>query len=133
VQKLEGESMADFTAIDVETANADLGSICQIGVVRFRNGNLIETWESLVNPMDYFDGINIAIHSIDEETVRKAPQFSDIYEELKDYLADEIVVCHTPFDRISVTRAIQRYRLAEFACLWLDTAKVARRAWPEFA
>lgn len=125
--------MSDFTAIDVETANADLGSICQIGVVRFRNGNLVETWETLINPADYFDGINIAVHGIDEEAVRDAPQFSDIYEELKDYLNDEIVVCHTAFDRISLTRAIQRHRLVEFGCLWLDTAKVVRRAWPEFA
>jgi DNA polymerase-3 subunit epsilon len=125
--------MADFTAIDVETANADLRSICQVGVVRFRSGNLVQTWETLVNPVDYFDGINIAIHGIDEESVQEAPQFSDIYEELKTYLDDEIVVCHTAFDRISLTRAAQRYSLAEFGCRWLDTAKVVRRAWPEFA
>ena len=44
----------DFVAIDVETANADLASICQIGIVAFENGSVKESWQSLVNPEDYF-------------------------------------------------------------------------------
>ncbi len=30
----------NFVAIDVETANADMASICQIGLVKFENGIL---------------------------------------------------------------------------------------------
>lgn len=35
-------SMTSFVAIDVETANAFMGSICQIGAVRFENGREVE-------------------------------------------------------------------------------------------
>ena len=55
-----------FVVIDVETANPDPSSICQVGVASFREGQLHGSWESLVNPEDYFDGINLAIHGIDE-------------------------------------------------------------------
>jgi DNA polymerase-3 subunit epsilon len=41
----------DFVVIDVETANADLSSICQVGIASFREGDLADTWESLVNPI----------------------------------------------------------------------------------
>ena len=34
----------DFVAIDVETANADLASICQIGIAHFSNSVLIRTY-----------------------------------------------------------------------------------------
>ena len=37
------------------------------------------------------------------------------------------------FDRTSIKRACAKYDLAEPACTWLDTALVARRAWPQFA
>jgi len=45
----------DFVALDVETANADLSSICQIGIATFRDGKLADSYVSLVDPDDYFD------------------------------------------------------------------------------
>ena len=46
--------MNDFVAFDVETANHDLASICQIGIARFADGQFREKWEQYVNPQDYF-------------------------------------------------------------------------------
>ena len=48
----------NFTAIDVETANADMASICQIGVAKYVDGELTEEWSTLVDPEDYFDYVN---------------------------------------------------------------------------
>ena len=59
----------DFVAIDVETANADMASICQIGIAKFADGELVEEWSSLVNPEDYFNFINVGIHGITENDV----------------------------------------------------------------
>ena len=52
----------EFVAIDVETANADMASICQIGLAKYKDGVLLKEWTSLINPEDYFDFINIGIH-----------------------------------------------------------------------
>jgi DNA polymerase III epsilon subunit-like protein len=38
----------DFVALDVETANPDLASVCQIGLVEFRNGGILKSWDWLV-------------------------------------------------------------------------------------
>jgi DNA polymerase-3 subunit epsilon len=123
----------DFVAIDVETANADIASICQVGIVAFENGSVKESWQSLVNPEDYFDGINISIHGIDQTAVKQAPTFPRIYATVRKLLADAIVASHTPFDRVAVARVVEKYGLEEVACAWLDTARVARRAWPQFS
>lgn len=56
--------MERFVAFDVETANENRSSICQIGLAFFENGQLVETWESLVNPKTYFADMNIAIHKM---------------------------------------------------------------------
>ncbi len=122
-----------FVAIDVETANPDLSSICQIGVVCFDNGSITATWQRLVNPEDYFDPWNIYIHGISEANVANAPTLPDIFYDLQEFLSEQIVVCHTAFDRVALSRAIDKYRLPGIACTWLDSAKVVRRAWPNFA
>ena len=58
----------NFLAVDVETANADYSSICQIGIAKFVDGELIERWVSLINPETYFDPFNTSIHGISEKT-----------------------------------------------------------------
>ena len=52
----------DFIAIDVETANADMSSICQIGIAKFRDGKLSGEWVTYLDPQTYFDEMNISIH-----------------------------------------------------------------------
>ncbi len=122
-----------FVAIDFETANADLASICQVGVVTFENGEVVESWGSLVNPEDYFDWINIDIHGIDQDTVKNAPTFGQIYELLKNRLHGQIVVSHTSFDRGALAQALSKYGLVQMDCTWLDSARVVRRTWEQWA
>lgn len=121
----------DFVALDVETANADRSSICQIGMVRFQDGQPVDSWESLIDPLDDFDGINVSIHGIDAAAVRGAPTFHQIKKELNQWLTSQVVATHTAFDRGAMTRAAARHRVDLPQFQWLDTACVARRAWPE--
>lgn len=125
--------MSKFYVIDVETANADYSSICQIGIAEFNDGQLINTWETLVNPDDYFDQINISIHGITEKMVKHSPTFSDIYEKVKESTENNVVFHHMPFDRIAINRACELNKLDLIQANWLDSAKVVRRTWEEFA
>ena len=42
--------MQDFTAIDFETANNEKSSVCSIGIVIVRNGEIVEKFYSLIKP-----------------------------------------------------------------------------------
>src|SRR6185503_9815961 len=75
-----------FVAIDVETANDDMASICQIGMAKYNNGVLVEEWSSLVDPEGYFDFINIDIHGITEEHVAGKPTFREVVNQLSSFL-----------------------------------------------
>lgn len=120
-----------FIALDVETANPDMASICQIGAVRFEDGIVADSWESLVDPQDYFDEINVSVHGIDERQVRGAPTFAEIAASLAERMAGRVVVSHTAFDRLAISRACVKHGLAAQDCRWLDSAQVVRRAWPD--
>lgn len=123
----------NFVVIDVETANPNFSSICQVGIAEFRDGKLFDTWESLVNPEDYFDEMNISVHGIEEHNVLNAPKWPVVHEQLFSRLNNKIVVSHTVFDRAALTRACVKNGLQPHECQWLDTARVVRRAWPEFS
>jgi DNA polymerase III subunit epsilon len=123
----------DFVAVDVETANPDYSSICQIGIAGFADGVVHTSWKSYVDPQDYFYPMNIAVHGISETEVSGAPTFSEIYSELVDRLAGQIVVHHTAFDKVSINRAVAKHGLRELSSQWLDSARIARRAWEKYS
>ena len=123
--------MLTFNSIDVETANADRASICQIGIVHVREGKIEDQWQTLVNPEDWFDPWNVSIHGIEENDVRHSPTLPDVRGELRDRLRGSVLISHTSFDRVAFERAMVRYDLEKLRVTWLDSAKIARRAWPE--
>ncbi len=123
----------EFVAIDVETANPDMASICQIGIAIYKDSKLIYTWDSLINPQDYFDDINVSIHGINEHAVTNAPTLPQVAHLLKNHLNNKICVCHTHFDRVSMTKAYSKHHIDNISITWLDTAKIARRTWKDVA
>jgi DNA polymerase-3 subunit epsilon len=122
-----------FLALDIETANANYSSICQIGIAEFENGKVINKWSTLINPESYFDPINISIHGITESDVINSPTFDKIYTELINRLENKVTVHHMPFDRVALNRTCEEYNLPPINTKWLDSAKIARRTWEQFA
>jgi DNA polymerase-3 subunit epsilon len=123
----------EFVALDVETANADLASICAVGLVRFRDGKVCENLSTLVNPHDHFDEMNISIHGINPADVADAPGMDIVYPRLAAFVSSGIVVHHTHFDHSAFRKVSTKYSFPEFACRWLDSSSVARRAWAKCA
>ncbi len=123
----------DFVAIDVETANPDLASICQIGIAKYSKGELVDEWCSLINPEDYFDFMNVYIHGITENDVKGLPKLPEIRSTLQAYMDNTVCVSHTHFDRVSITHAFLKYGMGPLDAIWLDSSRVARRTWEQFA
>lgn len=122
-----------FVALDVETANERRWSICQLGLVRFTYGRPEATLDALVDPETEFDPWNVSIHGISEDAVRGQPRLCDVAERLVEFVGDSIVVSHTSFDRAAMHQGHVRYEIAPPEWTWLDSSRVARRAWKEFA
>ena len=120
-----------FNAIDVETANADPGSICQIGVVCIMGGKTVESHSILVNPEVRFNPFNIRLHGINEDTVKESQTLPQIQFKLRHLIEGMVLVSHTPFDRVAIDRAMKRYGIDAIRASWLDSAAIARSAWPE--
>lgn len=116
----------DFIALDVETANSDPKSICQIGIAVFKGGELVETWGTLINPRDGFDQMNIQIHGITSADVERSPTIMDVKSKVDGFLNSNIVGTYTSFDKVAIEK---NYGQTDYD--WLDITRVVRRTWDE--
>ena len=120
-----------FYSVDVETANPDQASICQIGVGVFEDGKLVDTWKSYIDPQDYFHWRFIDIHGITPKMVKRKPTLPKVYPILRQMFESNIVVHHSPFDRVAFQKAFNKYGLEHFDVQWLDSVRVAKHTWDD--
>jgi DNA polymerase III epsilon subunit-like protein len=123
----------DFTAIDFETANSYRGSPCSVGLVKVRDGQIVDESYTLIHPparFDHFDGFNTWLHGINAETVAGAPRWQRVADWIVRYTDSDTLVCHNAGFDIGVIR---------YACIadeipwpsvdFLCTLVLARRAY----
>ncbi|MFS0771173.1 exonuclease domain-containing protein [Sphingomonas sp. 1P08PE] len=123
----------DFVVVDVETACSRVSSICQIGIVGFKDGVEIFAYETLVDPLDRFSSFNTRIHGITCDHVAGAPDFGDIHAAIDGHLAGRITVAHSLFDKGALRAACATHGRAVIETTWLDSVRVAKRAWPQLS
>jgi DNA polymerase-3 subunit epsilon len=118
---MTGETIAElpFVAADVETTGLSPEEghrVCEVALLRFLRGTVIDSFVSLVNPLRPIDPGASAVNGITDPMVALAPTFADLFPRMLTFLADDPVVFHNaPFD-LSFLRA---------------EARIAGGAWPE--
>ncbi len=120
-----------FVAVDVETANRQHSSICQIGLAMVSNTGAIETVGMYVDPEQEFDQSHINIHGIDAAKVAGAPNFRAAIQSFRPFLERHVLVQHSNFDKQAFNAASKLYGIPELRTNWIDSVKIARKAWPE--
>lgn len=95
----------NFIAIDFETANEKRNSPCSIGIVQVRNGEVVEKVHHLIKPKEMrFMPINIGIHGIRPKMVENELEFDEVWNKIKHYFDDNLVIAHNASFDISVLR-----------------------------
>ena len=103
--------MEDFISLDVETANHQRSSICSIAAVRFRRGQAIDRFSTLVDPQDAFSGFHTNLHGIGDGDIAGAPTFAEVLSPLCEFVGEREVVHHGPFDRTAIRQAAAAHGL----------------------
>ncbi|GGC11704.1 hypothetical protein GCM10011494_33130 [Novosphingobium endophyticum] len=121
----------DFVVVDVETACSRVSSICQIGIVGFRNGSEIFAYDTLLDPCDDFSPFNTRIHGINSDHVTGKPTFAHVHAIVDEHLSGRVTVAHSFFDKGALAAACRVHFQQPIETTWLDSVRVAKRAWPD--
>jgi DNA polymerase-3 subunit epsilon len=122
--------MGNFIALDLETANANYASICEIGLVRFEDGKPTERWTQLIAPPeDLFHFDNSWIHGITESDVQSAPTFTQVQSDISAFIAGDPVVAHySGFDVSAIRKASEWNGLPYPDMTYFCTVVLSRKA-----
>jgi DNA polymerase-3 subunit epsilon len=123
----------DFTAIDFETANSSSASACSVGLVKVRDGIVVDTAKWFIKPPlghDFFNEWNTRIHGIMAPDVVDALLWS---EQLPDLVAfaggDHLVAHNASFDMGVITAACVASFVEVPAFSYLCSLQVARKTY----
>ncbi|MDC7693199.1 exonuclease domain-containing protein [Asticcacaulis sp. DXS10W] len=85
-----------YTVVDIETTGGQAAyeRVTEIGAVKIRNGEIIDTWQSLINPERRIPAFITELTGISNEMVRDAPRFVDIADAFDAFLKGTVFVAH---------------------------------------
>ena len=124
--------MKDFAAIDFETANNERSSVCSVGIVIVRNGEIVDTFYSLIQPEpNYYNYWCSQVHGLCCDETDNAPVFPEVWKQIEPLIDGLPLVAHNKaFDESCLKAVFRCYQMDypeyEFHC----TCQAARRAFP---
>lgn len=115
-----------YLFMDLETPNRKNNSICSISLISLENGNESNVINYLVNPDDKFDDKNMSIHKITPLMVKDKRTFDKIWEEIKLFFNDHIIVGHNiVFDLSVLCKTLYNYKIDIPKIKCIDTLEIS--------
>lgn len=114
--------MKDFAAIDFETANGRRSSVCSVGIVVVRGGEIVDRFYSLIRPVpNYYSYWTTQIHGLTRRDTDAWPAFPEVWARIAPRIVGLPLVAHNrPFDESCLKAVFAEYGMEypgyEFYC-----------------
>jgi DNA polymerase III subunit epsilon len=123
-----------ITVIDFEIANHNRASACSIGIAVIEAGEITTRVERLIKPpkgIGWFREDFIGIHGITHETVRDAPGFDTVFQELRTHFENTLLAAHNAVFDIGVLGHLLGHYGISYSCGYFCTLAASRVVWPD--
>ena len=122
-----------FVCFDIETTglSAKTEKITEIGAVKIKNGQVIDTFSTFVNPQKPIPAKIVELTGITDDMVKDAPSQSDAVRAFLDFCGESILVAHNaPFDTSFIKVACANMDV-DYNYTSLDTVAICRAILPD--
>lgn len=121
--------MLDFAAIDFETANGQPSSVCSVGVVIVRGGEVKERFYSLIQPEpNYYAWFCRKVHGLGPEDTDDAEVFPKVWSRVAPLIEGLPLVAHnSPFDEGCLRAVMRVYQMDWPDYKFYCTCRASRR------
>lgn len=123
-----------FAFLDLETTGGSAGHdrITEIGIRFWRNGEVVDEWQTLLNPRMRIPPFIERLTGISNDMVANAPTFAEVADELQERLKGTVFVAHNARFDYGFVKAEFRRLARPFAAKVLCTVKLSRRLYPQY-
>ncbi len=121
----------DFVAIDFEKLNDSQLSVCEVGLVFFKNGKEVGLpYHSYINPVGELNRNDWAkkhLSHISDEMLLEAPSYDKLFPTLQQKIQDKLLVVHFKgADLNYIFNLEEHYNLPKLYSKWADTYEIAQ-------
>ncbi|MCR5248118.1 MAG: 3'-5' exonuclease [Paludibacteraceae bacterium] len=123
--------MENFAAIDFETANFERSSVCSVGAVIVRDGEITDSFYSLIQPEpNYYNYRCMEVHGLCQEDTDDAPVFPEVWAQIEPLIEGLPLVAHnSQFDEGCLKAVFKVYQMDYPDYIFYDTLYASRRTF----
>ena len=132
----KGQTIDDITycVFDLETTGISFRTekITEIGIMKVKNGEVIDSFETFVNPEKPIPMRVQEITHITDDMVKDAPTIEEVLPKVLEFFGDSVIVAHNAdFDTSFIKYNCEKMGL-KFDNTYLDTLRLAKDLFPEY-
>ncbi len=133
MQKLIPPMFTEYVIFDLETTGRDVErcGIVEIAAVKVKNDQIVDEFQSLVNPQMPIEKEARQIHKITEADIKDAPVIEDIWDSFRAFIGDALLIAHNgyAFDFKIIDRINRQLERPKLAGRRYDTLVLARKIY----
>ncbi|KPK78373.1 MAG: hypothetical protein AMS25_15730, partial [Gemmatimonas sp. SM23_52] len=131
-----GDVLRDYVTFDLETTDLDPATceIVELGAARVRDGEIVDSFRSLVRSEAPISAGASAIHGYTDKDLRDAPTLQEVWPRFRAFAGDSVLVAHNGhrFDVPVLRRLVGRFADVH-ELIFFDTLPLARSLFRESA
>ena len=127
-------ALDSYVSLDIETTGLSprYDEIIELGAVKYKDGECIDTFTSLVKPENPIDEFISNLTGITNEMLAGAPSLATVLPHFIDFVGSNVIVGHNVnFDINFLYDACNNLKLPSFSNDYVDTMRLARRMYQD--
>lgn len=128
------KNISEYCVFDIETTGLQFRTdkITEIGALKIKNGQVIDKFETLVNPEKHIPDEVSRITNITDDMVIDFPKIKEVMPDFLEFIEDLPLVAHNADFDIGFIRHNCEVLNHEFKNEYIDTLALSRALFPEF-
>ncbi len=124
----------EYCVFDIETTGLSYRTekITEIGAIKIKNGEIIDTFETFVNPEKPIPYEVIKVTHITDDMVRDAENIEQVLPKFLEFVGDSVLVAHNANFDVGFIRHFANLQGIKFNSTYIDTLTIARDMFPDY-
>ena len=123
-----------YCVLDLETTGLSFRTekITEVGIMKIKNGKVIDTFETFVNPEKPIPYKVVEVTKITDDMVKDAPKIDEVFPKILEFVGDSVLVAHNAdFDIgfLKYNASELGYKLEN---TYIDTLRLAKDLFPNY-
>jgi len=123
-----------YCVLDLETTGLSFRTekITEIGIMKIKNGEVIDSFETFVNPEKPIPYEVVEVTKITDDMVKDAPTIKEIFPKVLEFIGDSVLVAHNADFDIGFLKYNAAQLGHKFDYTYIDTLRLAKDLFPDY-